>query len=250
MALASNGDIILTGGFARTIDFDLGAGTVNLGLASGIAMYIARYTTNGDYVFARMIGTEGSFSTTTGTTIGLDPGGNILAAGIFNTKVDLDPGAGTAEAEPTTGGNNILLVNLNAQGEYLGSGWIGGTTPMQAVTRGMHADAQGNVTLAGVFSTLGDFDPTGGIVTRSASSGNDIFIAKFTTASALSQYTTAQAGAWNDPATWVGGQVPPSGSAVKLLHTVEISGNIVVKSMDVTAGGVNLAAGAILTVLQ
>jgi hypothetical protein len=214
-------------------------------------MYITRYTTNGDYVFASMIGSEGTFSTTTGTTLGLDASGNILAAGIFNSKVDVDPGAGTVEAGPTTGGNNILLVKLNAQGEYLGSGWIGGTGPMQAVTRNMHVDAQGNVSIAGVFSALGDFDPSDAFVTRSASSGNDIFLAKFTTSAPPSHYTTAKSGSWNDPATWIGGQVPPPGATVKLLHVVDVNGNITVKSLEASpGGGVNITTGANLTILQ
>jgi hypothetical protein len=249
MSLASNGDIIITGEFRRTMDFDPGAGTVNLNINSGAAMYVARYTNNGDYVFAKMIGSE--TNTTTGTTLGLDATGNIIAAGTFNGKVDLDPGEGIEEVTPTVGGTNVLLVKLDAQGTYLGGGRIGGTGPMQAVSRRLHADDQGNVTIAGVFSQLGDFDPTGGILTRSASNGNDIFLANFTTASAPSHYTTAKAGAWNDPATWIGGQVPPSGAAVKLLHVVSVSGNITVKSLEANpGGGVNLAAGANLVVQQ
>jgi hypothetical protein len=249
MSLALNGDILLTGGFAGTVDFDPGAGTASLSLASGTAMYVARYTTNGEYVFAKMIANTGT--NTTGTTLGLDAGGNIFLAGIFNGPTDLDPGPGTVIAEPTAGGFNILMIKLDAAGNYLGSGSFGGSGPMQPVTRQIYPDAQGNFMLAGFFSRLGDFDPTSGIVERSASNGNDIFMAKFSSATAPSVYITTKAGAWNDPATWMGGQVPPSGAAVQLLHTVDISGNIVVKTMEVKpGGGVNMATGTILTILQ
>jgi hypothetical protein len=248
MSLASNGDILLTGGFAGTVDFDPGAGSASLSLASGTAMYVARYTTNGEYVFAKMIANTGT--NTTGTTLGLEAGGNIFLAGTFNGPADLDPGPETVMAQPTAGGTNILMVKLDATGNYQSGGWFGGSGPMQPVQRQVYPDALGNFTMAGIFSRLGDFDPTPGIVERSASNGNDIFLASFSNATVPSLYITTKAGEWNDPATWMGGQVPPSGAAVKLMHSVEISGNIVVKSMEVSAGGVNLAAGAILTVLQ
>ena len=248
MALAANGDILITGGFAQTMDFDPGAGTANLSLTGGTAMYIARYSTTGDYVWAKMIGSTGT--NTTGTTLGLE-GSNVVVAGIFNGPNDMDPGDGTVMATPTAGGNNIFLVMLNTQGDYVSSGWLGGSGPMQAVTRGLHADAQGNLTMAGIFSNIGDFDPTPATLSQSGSNGNDIFLAKFTSSAAPSQYVTTQAGAWTDPATWIGGQVPPPGAAVKLLHVVQVTTNITVKSLEAASGGgVNVAGGASLTVLE
>lgn len=64
-------------------------------------------------------------------------------------------------------------------------------------------------------------------------------------------YRTVQAGAWNNPATWLGGQVPPDDAKVLVRHTVTVTQNASCFSLLlVQAGNIVTNPGVTLTVLN
>src|SRR6185436_5718046 len=101
IAIDVSGNVLTTGYFNGTVDFDPGAGVVNL---SGVNndIFISKLDASGNFVWAKMIGNAG---TDYGNAIVADGSGNVLTAGFFSNTVDFDPdGSGT--------------FNLTAAGPY------------------------------------------------------------------------------------------------------------------------------------
>ncbi len=89
--LDSSNDVIITGWFSGTSDFDPGGGIYNLSSAGFTDAYIAKLDAAGNFVWAKRLG--GTFNDKArGLT--LDSSGNIFTTGNFSTTVDFDPGTG------------------------------------------------------------------------------------------------------------------------------------------------------------
>jgi gliding motility-associated-like protein len=96
------GNLMLTGMFQETADFDPGPNTFNLTSAGEDDIYIARYTDNGNLITAWR---AGSAKQDIGRCAFADATGNIYATGWFYQTVDFDPGP--AVANLTAGSNNF-----------------------------------------------------------------------------------------------------------------------------------------------
>ncbi|MBN4066110.1 SBBP repeat-containing protein, partial [Candidatus Amoebophilus asiaticus] len=87
LALDDTGNVYITGYFQDTADFDPGAGTVYLTSAGGEDIILAKYDTDGNYVWAKGIGsTNDDF----GYGIALDVSGNVYITGYFQDTTDFD----------------------------------------------------------------------------------------------------------------------------------------------------------------
>lgn len=152
----TSGNIIVTGYFAGTIDFDPGPGTANLSGPASLASnaFILKLDNSGSLIWAKQFY---STNTLNANSIALDPSGNILVAGQFLMTVDFDPGPGTANLS-STGGGNVYVCKLDANGNYLWASHIGG--PLNESLIDMKPDVFGNVYLTGTFDGTADFDPS------------------------------------------------------------------------------------------
>lgn len=95
----------------------------------------------------------------------------------------------------------------------------------------------------------------GGVFTKTNGSANATNIERtrfpISALAGCADYITVQAGTWNDPATWLGGQVPPSDAKVLVRHNVTVTQNASCFSCITTpAGNVVANAGVTLTVLN
>lgn len=179
VATDASSNVLITGNFNGTADFNPGAPVNNLTSLGGSETYVGKYTTAGAYVWAFSLGT--SSSNDEGFGITSDPSSNVFVTGRFQNTVDFDPSASTATL--TTGGNaEIFLAKYDAAGTYqwasnFGSG---GADFGYAVA----TDATGNIYLTGYFSSVADFDPSVGTATLSSNGGADAFLAKYNTSGA------------------------------------------------------------------
>ena len=120
-----------------------------------------------------------------------DASGNVYATGSFYNTVDFDPGEGTANLE-STGGPDIFISKLDANGNYLWAKRIGGSANDEGYS--ITVDPSGNVYITGYFGwnqdfvsgvgyVLGvDFDPGPGTARLESMYGNsNIFILKLDT---------------------------------------------------------------------
>ncbi len=174
IALDASSNIYLTGTFSGTVDFDPGAGVVNVNSNSGSSdIFLAKYDALGNYLFAKAIGGSGIDRP---YCITLDASGNSFLTGYFNGTADFDPSGAVANLT-TNGSSDVYVAAYDASGVYLYARKMGGINPDMGY--GIAIDASGNTVTTGFFSGTADFDPGGGIVSLSITgTGLNAFVTK------------------------------------------------------------------------
>ncbi len=176
ITLTSAGDILVTGYFQGTVDFDP-SGTSSYTLnASSEDAFVAKYDANGNLSWAK------SFKGTTagrGRSIATDNSGNILVTGEFQGTADFNPDAPIVSLT-SKGGRDIFIVKLDPSGNFMWATSIGSTRDDYG--HGIKSDGSGNVVVGGHFVGTPDFDPGPAIFplssTGSGTANPDLFILK------------------------------------------------------------------------
>ncbi|MES2763900.1 MAG: T9SS type A sorting domain-containing protein [Bacteroidota bacterium] len=172
------GDVYITGKFYETVDFDPSSTTTyTLDGASSGNVFVAKYNTTGNLVWAK---TMGGTDADAGNNIFIDGNNNILTSGYFQGTADFNPGAGVANL--TAGGGSyasVFVSVLDVSGNYvnafsLASQYSYDRPPSVAV------DPMGNIIVGGAFEATSDFDPGAGTftMTATAASYSDAFVTK------------------------------------------------------------------------
>ncbi len=109
--ISPSGNVLSTGYFQQTTDFDPGSGTANLPFPSvSPEGHLQQLDANGNYLWAGPFGGAGWDHALAVTT---DATGAIFMGGFFEQTADLDPGTGVANFT-TTGLRDAFLVKLSA----------------------------------------------------------------------------------------------------------------------------------------
>ena len=178
--LDGTSNIIVSGVFRGTVDFDPGASTANLTSVTCCSddTYFAKFDPSGNYTWVKHLPTrQGSGSTIIGNSIALDGSDNILITGAFALTVDFDPGAGTANLTSVTNFNDIFFAKYSSSGAYIWAKSIGGSDHDDGLS--IISDASDNVFIAGYFLGTADFDPSAGTANLVSAGAEDIFMAKY-----------------------------------------------------------------------
>lgn len=156
LCLDAFGNVYVTGRFmgGTALDFDPGAGVANLSSAGNFDIFFAKYTTSGNYLWAKRIGSTGA---DVSNSISADGAGNIYITGYFTGgPVDFDPGIGTANLNSS--GSDLFFAKYDANGNYVWAKSVAG-----GVGHSIKADVAGNIWITGTFvGTNVDFDPGAG----------------------------------------------------------------------------------------
>ena len=176
LELTANGDVIIAGWIMGTVDFDPGPGTQTLAPYGGPDVYIARYTANGNYVWAKLLGGTGFDEI---IHIKLDANDNIYAAGSFEATLDFDPGPGTSTVT-SNGLSDAFFAKYDNNGNYIWSTAFGGSGDDKGYS--IKSDAAANVHVVGSYSLTVDFDPGPGTQAATSNGALDIFLGKYSCA--------------------------------------------------------------------
>jgi hypothetical protein len=176
LKLDGSSNIYIAGQFESTVDFDPGAGTVNLTSGSTENGYVMKLNSSAGYLWAAM---QGGYSSAAiadeGRGIAVDAAGNAYVTGSFQGTADFDPGAGTFNLT-SAGGNDIFLAKYDPSGNFLWAKRFGSTGA--DVGNGIVRDGS-HIYITGIFTSTVDFNP-GGTAANLLSAGNtDVFIAKY-----------------------------------------------------------------------
>jgi hypothetical protein len=181
MKTDASGNVVMAGGFSKTVDFDPGPGVTSFTCGPwDIDAYIAKYASNGTLIWVKVFPspTHESFM-----HVAINPSGDIIVDGFFYGDLDLDPGSGVATA--VHNGNSdcdFLLAKYDGNGNYIWSKYWGG--PGAEFGGALQLDNSGNILVAGTFTGTCDLDPGPGVHNLSAAGGNldrDVFLSKFNT---------------------------------------------------------------------
>ncbi|GAB4278282.1 MAG: hypothetical protein Fur0025_04730 [Oscillatoriaceae cyanobacterium] len=166
----SNGNTYTTGWFSGT--GTVVAGADSLVGAGGEDIFITKLDTNGNYLWAKSLGSTGNDR---GSGITLDSNGDPHISGSFTGTVDFNP-SGIVNNLTAAGGTDVFALKLDSNGNYASAQNFGGT--LSEVNEDITVDSSGNTYITGHFYGTVDFDPTGNVDNKTAAGNNDVFITK------------------------------------------------------------------------
>jgi gliding motility-associated-like protein len=172
------GNLILSGSFMGTVDFDPGAGIFELSSKGNITtpifarpdVFVLKLTPAGDLIWVKQMGGTGADRDFRMT---LDAAG-IYLTGPFEGTADFDPGPAVYNIV-SKGSEDFFVCKLDLDGNFNWCYTAGGTSTDWAFTPVV--DAAGNVYTTGFFTTTVDFDNGPGIFNMTAA-GDAVFILK------------------------------------------------------------------------
>lgn len=126
---ATSGNIYVTGQFQSTTDFDPGVGVANLTSGGMNDVYLAKYDTSGNYIWAFNIGAG---TNDVGQSICTDALENVFVTGYFTGTSDFDPSVGVANLTPI--GTQDLFIGKYCQIPIQPSTISGATTVCNGTT--------------------------------------------------------------------------------------------------------------------
>lgn len=107
ISIDNSENVLTTGYFWNTVDFDPGTGTYNMTANYG-DIFISKLSSNGDFILAKQMGGQGEDQ---GFSITSDVDGNILTSGHFEETADFDPGTGSYNMT-SVGSSDLFIVKL------------------------------------------------------------------------------------------------------------------------------------------
>lgn len=172
----ASGNVYTTGAFAETVDFDPGPGTFNLTAAGGSQVFITKFDTNGNFIWAKNMGPSAGSLSAYGFSIKLDAANNVYTTGYFNGTADFDPGPAVFNLTSSGFNDDIFVSKLDSSGNFIWAKAMGGSS--YDVGLSIALDSSGNAYTTGYFEGTADFDPGAGIVNLTPTGTHDIFISK------------------------------------------------------------------------
>jgi len=175
ITIDSDQNILLTGEYEGTADFDPGPGIAQHTSPSVSSLYVLKLDSDGNYIWSKTM--EGTWDSR-GYGIATDESNNVYVTGEFGGTTDFDPGPGTLSLTNSPGGSvDYFVLKLDASGNLIWA-FSGGDTGGE-VALSIAVDSQENAYVTGFFGLTVDFDPGPGVVERNAVGDVDIFISKF-----------------------------------------------------------------------
>jgi WD40 repeat protein len=153
MATDSEGNLILVGYFAYTVDFNLDPLVTNNFTALDVYDgFIAKYNADGNYLWAGGLRENESYGGV--SHVITDHADNIIIEGVFARKCDFDITAGIKNRKPS--GADFYIAKYDPAGNYK---WVKNPTgDGDFIMSQIAADEGGNIYSTGQFSGTFDFD--------------------------------------------------------------------------------------------
>ena len=175
MLVEPNGDVVLTGFFTGTVDFDPGAGAALLVSRGGRDGFVARYGSDGEF---KDVAQFGGVEDDAGNAIGRTVEGDLVVGGEFRAVATF--GSALAPILLTSVGDaDFFVARFSPQ---LGTQWAfrGGGTGTDAVgLRSLVIDQQGRIWVAGSFVGVADLDPSPAALLVTSLGSSDVFLARY-----------------------------------------------------------------------
>jgi gliding motility-associated-like protein len=144
MITDNQNNVLVSGYFSGTVDFDPSTGVKNLTSTGGYDIYVAKYTSAGALIWAVSMGGAGLDQVNNMT---VDANGNPTIIGQFQSPTLV---AGSTSLQ-NQGAEDIFIIHLSVNGDILwAQSWGGGATDRgEEVT----ADSQGNLISTSIFQS-------------------------------------------------------------------------------------------------
>lgn len=176
MTVNTDDEIILTGGFKGTIDFDPSDEDASETVGESFSeLFIAKYSSSGEFIWVEVIEGTGYKSA---FEVAVNNDGDIYTAGTYTNTIDLDPSAETDTHINTSGAGNGFIVALSESGEFIWGADLASDSYSSISALKIKDDY---IAIAGNFAGTADFDFGEGVENRNSSEGHNTFIQKLNT---------------------------------------------------------------------
>ena len=169
----NSGNVLVTGFFAGTADFDPGTGVFNISSHGDRDMFIVKLSTNGDLLWATAIGGN---LWDLGNRVVTDESGNVFVVGVFQETVDFDPGSGVFNVTSSSPADSFIL-KLDSQGNF---GWVktldGNDQDSSTNVRSISLNSDGSIIVSGIFQGTMDVNPGAPLDLRTSNGYFDSFV--------------------------------------------------------------------------
>lgn len=172
MVSNSLGEIIITGEFRGTVDFDPGAGTYSLTSNGFGDVFVLKLDSQGSLIWVKSFG--GNF-VDVGQAVDLDSQENIIVAGFFSESVNFNPNSGNSFSN-SIGLEDCFVVKLDGFGDFVWVKTFGGVST--EYINDIRIDANDNIITTGYFFGEVDFNPSFDQSILSSIANADVFIQK------------------------------------------------------------------------
>lgn len=172
LGIDSQGDVIVTGYFNGTADFDPDPNSTfvlsssNAGTTTLDAAFLMKLNSNGQFVWAKTIAQYDPLipNDQLGICLAIDNSDNIIAGGSFRYTNDFDDGPGVVNLVNNTFTNETYIAKFSTNGSLIWAKEFDNLNN-EAISFPFSIDTDniGNVYVAGEFSGDVDFNPTGSI---------------------------------------------------------------------------------------
>ncbi len=172
IAIDDSGNVLVTGYFQLTVDFDPSISTLNLTSNGLHDAFVQKISPTGSLLWAKSFG---STSYDGGTSITTDTTGNIYVAGDYWYSVDFDPNSGVYNLT-SNGRSDVFVQKLSGGGNFIWAKSVGGKFDDGGGPS--IANNGPSVHISGSFTDTADFNPETGIFNLIDSGRSDLFILK------------------------------------------------------------------------
>ncbi len=176
VATAGNGNIVVTGGFAGSVDVNPGPAAQVFTSSGGLDGYVAGFDGAGNFLHGRQLAGADVYN------VAADAAGNAYVCGYFSDSADFDAADGPDASDSLTsaGAQDAFLASYSATGAFRWVVRLGGE--LSDFGYGVAVDAAGNSFVAGSGYEI-DFDP--GPATLQLLDTTGFFLASYTSTGAL-----------------------------------------------------------------
>jgi hypothetical protein len=247
----SNGDIIVSGYFSGTVDFDSGAGTTNKTSNGGHDIFVQKLTNSLSHVWTS---TAGGISDDQAWSAETDEIDNVFLAGFFRNTADFDPGTGTQNVTVSGGGvfADQFYWKLDTDGNYVFANKGGSTNNDHSLAFYPSGDA---AYITGYLQGTSDYDFDAGVTNLSSAGSGDIYLVKYYNCNPINTNDVIVS---CGPITWIDGNTYSSDNNTATHTLTSVNGcdstvhlNLIIKSIDdknAVASETNLCDGGSINV--
>ncbi|MBP7809762.1 MAG: T9SS type A sorting domain-containing protein [Bacteroidia bacterium] len=173
VALDKNKNVIISGYFAFSADFDPGPGIINLTSAGGDDAFVLKLDSLGNYIWAiNFESSNGCYAYGVDT----DTLDNVVVSGLITSITDFDPSPGTYTLTSPTGAGDTFIAKFSQSGNFVWAQALDGLNGNIAYD--ITTDQLNNVYSTGFFQDTIDFDPGPGVYQLTPNGSWDIYALK------------------------------------------------------------------------
>lgn len=185
LVLGPDGARWIVGSFYGSVDFDPTSGVDVRTSAGDSDIYLTALLPDGSYGGTVTLGGPGA---DTGNGVAVSQDGFVAITGAFSAGVDFDPGPGVAGLA-AAGGTDAFVLVLDSSLAYVWAVRVGGNG--SDTGNAVAVDNENNLSIAGAFQLVVDFDPGPGQQTRMSRGDSEIFLLQLTASGSFRWVYTA-----------------------------------------------------------